>query len=76
MLIDAGVKIMGLRVWGRRHANGCWGEENEHDHKVNEYPVKHCLRVLFAHSISTSEKIWIITEADRSTTTILLPEEY
>ena len=59
-----------------RHANGDWGELDEHDRRANEYALKHGLRVLSAYTLSSGEKIWIITEADRSTTTILLPEEY
>ena len=54
-----------------RHANGDWGEVNDHDRKANEYAMEHGLRVLSAHTLRTGEKIWIITEADRSSTTIL-----
>jgi len=59
-----------------RHANGHWGEVNEHNRKAHEYALKDGLRVLAASTLRTGENIWIITEADRSTTTILLPEEY
>ena len=59
-----------------RHANGDWGEINEQDRQANEYAMKHALRVLSAYILKSGQKIWIITEADRSTTTILLPEEY
>jgi len=44
---------------------------NDHDRKANEYAMEHGLRVLSAHTLRTGEKIWIITEADRSSTTIL-----
>jgi hypothetical protein len=64
-----------LNSYISRHANGDWGELDEHDRKANEYAVEHGLRVLSAFTLRTGEGIWIITEADRSTTTILLPEE-
>ena len=59
-----------------RHANGDWGEVDEHDRRANEHALEHGLRVLSAYTLRTGERIWIITEADRSTTTILLPAEY
>jgi hypothetical protein len=65
-----------LSSYHDRHANGNWGEVDEHDRKANEYALGHGLRVLSAYTLSSGEKTWVITEADRSTTTILLPEEY
>jgi hypothetical protein len=59
-----------------RHANGDNGDIDEHDRKANEYALEHGLRVLSAYRLHTGEAIWIITEADRSSTTILLPSEY
>jgi hypothetical protein len=59
-----------------RHAVGDWGELDEHDRKANEYGLENGLRVLSAFTLSSGTKIWIITEADRSTTTIMLPGEY
>ncbi len=59
-----------------RHASGDWGELCEEDKKENEFSVGECLRILSAYKLSTGVKIWIITEADRSATTILLAEEY
>src|ERR1017187_6973060 len=59
-----------------RHGNGDWGELIPSDREANEYALKHGLRVLSAYTLRTGEKIWIITEADRSRTTILLPSEY
>ena len=72
-LEEAGVSPASLLA---RHMNGDWGELSESDRQANEHAVKHGLRVLSAHRLRTGEKIWIITEADRSSTTILLPEEY
>jgi hypothetical protein len=59
-----------------RHANGDWGELSESDREANEYALKHGLRVLSAYTLRTGAKIWIVTDADRSMTTMLLPEEY
>jgi hypothetical protein len=72
----AGALDEDLNTFLARHANGDWGEVNEHDRKANEYALESDLRVLSAYTLSSGEKIWIITEADRSSTTILLPSEY
>ena len=60
----------------QRHVTGDWGELDDHDIKENEFSVKHGYRILSAYTLKTGVKIWIITEADRSVTTFLLPEEY
>jgi hypothetical protein len=59
-----------------RHAIGDWGELEATDVAENEYSVAHGLRLLSSYRTGAGEKIWIITEADRSSTTLLLPEEY
>lgn len=59
-----------------RHVNGDWGEVAEEDKKENEFSVQHGFRVLSAYTTSAGDRIWLLTEADRSTTTFLLPEEY
>ena len=59
-----------------RHAARDWGEVPPEDWEENEFSIKNELRVLSAYSLRNGAKIWIITEADRSVTTILLPEEY
>jgi hypothetical protein len=59
-----------------RHVNGDWGDVPEEDKQENEFSVEHGLRILSAYTTSVGETIWIITEADRSYTTILLPREY
>jgi hypothetical protein len=59
-----------------RHVNGDWGEVDEHDRQENEHSLQHGFRLLSVYTLNTGVKIWIITEADRSSTTILLPEEY
>ena len=59
-----------------RHVSGDWGELDEHDRAENEYSLVHGLRLLSAYRLKDETKIWIITEADRSVTTLLLPSEY
>ena len=60
----------------RRHSNGDWGEVNAEDAAENELSLREGFRLLSAYTITSGIKIWIITERDRSATTILLPEEY
>jgi len=60
----------------RRHNGGDWGELDEHDSVENELSLQHGFRLLSAYTLRSGVKIWIITEADRSSTTILLPCEY
>ena len=59
-----------------RHVAGDWGELDEEDRRENELSVREGFRILSAYNLKDGTKIWIITEADRSSTTILLPEEY
>ncbi len=58
-----------------RHQSGDWGQVDAEDWRANEEAIEHGWRLLSAYEVG-SNKLWIITEADRSTTTILLPEEY
>ena len=60
----------------RRHMSGDWGELSDEDVKENEFSLKEGLRLLSAYQTGKGQKLWIITEADRSATTILLPSEY
>ena len=59
-----------------RHARGDWGEVCAEDAQENNLSVDHGFRILSAYTLSTGIKVWVITEADRSSTCILLPEEY
>ena len=60
-----------------RHVEGDWGDAlDDEDQQENEFSVENGLRILSAYTTRTDKKIWIITEADRSLTTILLPHEY
>ena len=59
-----------------RHQAGDWGELCEEDKRENEFSVRNGFRILSAYRTRNNTKIWVITEADRSATTLLLPEEY
>ena len=59
-----------------RHALGDWGELEPTDVAENEYSVAHGFRLLSSYQTDAGERLWIITEADRSATTLLLPDEY
>jgi hypothetical protein len=58
-----------------RHAAGDWGDLCAFDRRQNEIALRDGYRVLSSYEVPAG-RIWIITEADRSVTTILLPEEY
>jgi hypothetical protein len=58
-----------------RHATGDWGELCAFDRRQNEIALREGLRVLSSYDVLAG-RVWIISEADRSVTTILLPEEY
>ncbi len=59
-----------------QHQAGNWGDVPPEDAAENELSVEKGFRVLSAYTLSTDIKVWVITEADRSATTILLPSEY
>ena len=63
-------------IFLKRHVTGDWGELDEEDRRENEESIVHGLRLLSAYTLSNGTRIWIITEADRSATTLLLPSEY
>ncbi len=58
-----------------RHASGDWGDVPSEDARENERSLEHGWRVLSSYPVG-GRRVWVITEADRSVTTILLPEEY
>jgi hypothetical protein len=60
----------------RRHANGDWGDIDAEDRGLNEQSLKDGSRLLSVYHAKDKTRFWIITEADRSMTTVLLPEEY
>lgn len=59
-----------------RHIRGDWGDVDDDDRQANEDALVYGLRLLSSYKTSAGVKLWVITEADRSATTILLPEEY
>ena len=59
-----------------RHMKGDWGQVCAEDWRLNDEAVQDGSRIVSAYITLKGVKIWIITEADRSTTTILLPDEY
>ena len=61
----------------KKHAAGDWGNLSEEDKSANEEALRlENLRLFSAYQKDDLPKIWIVTEADRSTTTILFPNEY
>lgn len=60
----------------QRHARGDWGELDPDDRAENELSLKEGFRLFSAYHSTLGVKFWIITEADRSVTTLLLPSEY
>jgi hypothetical protein len=64
-----------LALFIGRHVTGDFGELDEHDVAVNEHAIASCLRVLSAYSYG-EVRVFVITEADRSRTTVLLRSEY
>lgn len=59
-----------------RHCSGDWGDVCPEDWEENEFSMREGFRVLSSYRSPDGVKFWIITEWDRSLTTILLPEDY
>ena len=59
-----------------RHVAGDWGDLGAEDKQVNDQAVRDGTRILSAYQAANGTKFWISTEADRSATTVLLPEDY
>lgn len=73
--IDAIPMTEALAALGR-HASGDWGDCSPEDAAENELSLREGFRIFSVYRTAAGVKFWIITEADRSITTILLPEEY
>jgi hypothetical protein len=71
-LVKKGAVIAALQ----RHAKGDWGDLDASDRKANDDALKNGSRLLSAYADSAGTKFWIITEWDRSVTTVLLPSDY
>lgn len=59
-----------------RHIVGDWGELDAEDRATNDEAVATEGRILSAYTTTVGEKVWVITEGDRSATTLLLPDDY
>ncbi len=59
-----------------RHSQGDWGNLCDEDRQANNRALVEETRLLSAYKSKAGKKFWIITEADRSSTTVLLPEDY
>jgi hypothetical protein len=59
-----------------RHASCEWGDLSSEDKKENDHSLERGFRLLSSYRTNAGDRIWIITEADRSATTLLLPDEY
>src|SRR6266478_7089942 len=57
-----------------RHLRGDWGDLCQEDKTENELSLKYGFRLMSSYAVTNTEKLWIITEADRSVTTLLLPK--
>lgn len=60
----------------QRHVVGDWGDICAEDRQVNADALQYGSRLMSVYAITPTETLWIITEADRSCTTLLLPQEY
>ncbi len=72
-LAEAGVAPRDLLV---RHAWGDWGEVPPDDARENELSIVNGFRVISSYPLPSGRKVWILTEADRSVTTLLRPMDY
>jgi hypothetical protein len=59
-----------------RHVNREWRDLSDEDQKGNDYSLEHGFRLFSSYRTNAGDKLWIITESDRSLTTLLLPSEY
>lgn len=59
-----------------RHVRGDWGAVDAHDWQANDQALVNQTRLLSAYETAAGTRFWIVTEADRSATTVLLPDEY
>ena len=76
-LAAIGVSGDDLSTYLARHQSGDWGDVDEHHRKENQLSLEQGLRLMSVYTLNiTGAKIWVITEADRSSTCILLPKEH
>lgn len=60
----------------RRHITGDWGDLDSEDVAENQLSLVEGFRLLSGYTLSDSTRLWVVTESDRSCTTLLLPDEY
>jgi hypothetical protein len=72
------LSISGQSPWDflARHVQGDWGEVDAEDKQSNEQALSDGSRLLSAYTTKAGDRIWIITEADRSSSCLLTPDEY
>jgi len=75
LVVMQGMDISPLSLLSR-HQHGDWGDLDDEDKAENETSLKENFRIFSSYNLAEKIKLWVITEADRSATTILLPEEY
>ena len=73
LLSQSGMSLLDLL---QRHATGDWGDLCTDDINANNDVLQYGDRLLSSYVLSESSKVWVITEYDRSVTTVLLPSEY
>jgi hypothetical protein len=59
-----------------RHVAGDWGDLSEDGNKINDSAIESGDQILSVYKLGGGDTVWIITEHDRSVTTVLLPEDY
>ena len=70
------LNAMDVQICLKRHEAGDWGEMAQSDQRENEHALIHEGRLMSTYKDGQGIKFWIITEWDRSVTTVLLPEDY
>ncbi|MPV71434.1 hypothetical protein [Burkholderia sp. BE17] len=73
VIADAGTSIIDLLI---RHVRGDWGDLSDSDRQQNELSIDAGLRLLSSYVLPGGHTVWLITEADRSASTFLLPGDY
>ena len=72
-MLESGTDAFGFL---ERHGRGDWGDMTQEDRNANDTALVEGGRLFSAYELPDGGKVWVITEADRSSTTLLLPEEY
>lgn len=72
------LQVADQQIWDflSRHAHGDFGEIDAEDRQANEDAIQHGDRILSAYTLRTGQRLYVITEADRSSTCVLRVEDY